>query len=108
MQLFGANSSSDATILYFFLPMKTWKNQAQKLLIIHIWIFSPYCPELPIWTKIKNPYWKLVCFIYFVDVVQIPPIYLWLHKFLLLFYVKAFHVLTAWFQQTIIDSELEK
>ena len=40
MQLFSA----DATIFK--------KKQAQKLLIIHNWIFSPYCPELPI--RLKN------------------------------------------------------
>ena len=33
------------------------KKRAQKF---RNWIFSPYCPELPIWPKIENPYGKLV------------------------------------------------
>ena len=50
--------------------MKTWKNPSSKVAQNEYLDFSPYCPELPIWTKIKNPYRKLVwgtlCFIYFV------------------------------------------
>ena len=39
--------------------MKTWKNRAQKLLIIHIWIIWAAFLELPIRPKIDFPYWKL-------------------------------------------------
>ena len=34
--------------------MKKWKKPLKKLLIIHNWIFPPYCPELPMWPKIEN------------------------------------------------------
>ena len=34
--------------------------------------FFPYCPELPIWPRIENPYrklgWGTLCYIYFVTV----------------------------------------
>ena len=54
-------------------PMKTWKKQAQKLFIIHNWIFPSYCPELPICPKIENPYrklfWGTLCYIYFVEYI---------------------------------------
>ena len=43
MQLFSA----DARLLKKFAHEPKEK-MAQKLLIIHNWIFSPYCPEQPI------------------------------------------------------------
>ena len=49
--------------------MKTWKKWNQKLLIIGLNFFQ-YCPVLPIWPKIENPYrklgWDTLCSIYFV------------------------------------------
>ena len=41
------------TLKIFFLPMKTWKNQAQKLLIIHIWIFPLTALSYPYGRKLK-------------------------------------------------------
>ena len=50
--------------------MKTWKNRAKKLLIIHNWIFWAASLELPIWPKIDFPYlkldWGTLCSFYFV------------------------------------------
>ena len=46
--------------------MKTWKT----VLLSRNWRILPYCPELPIWPKIKNPCWKsggrTSCYIYSV------------------------------------------
>ena len=50
--------------------MKTWKNRAQKLLIIHNWMFLGSFLELPIWPKIAFPYlklgWGTLCPFYYV------------------------------------------
>ena len=58
--------------------MKTWKNRAQKLLIIHNWtFFGAAFLELPIRPKIDFPYWKLgwgtLSSFYFVYIFVLDP-----------------------------------